>query len=149
MKSNNFGKNPLDKSLDYVSHELIKDTLYITVVSNLITNKCPKCSVKSNKVHSRYQKSFQDLPIQGKKVIIIIKNRNFFCINKECDKYTFSEEFSFIDPKAKKTRRLIDEIVRVSLNQSSLSAARYLSETTAKVKKSSICNYLKKNNKNR
>lgn len=32
----------LDKSLDYVSHELIKDTLYITVVSNLITSKCPK-----------------------------------------------------------------------------------------------------------
>ncbi len=92
----------LDKTLDYVSHELVEDTLYITVISNLENVKCPDCGVESNKVHSKYKKSFQDLPIQGKKVIIIIKNRNMFCINQDCKRYTFSEKFSFIDSKAKK-----------------------------------------------
>ncbi len=135
----------LDKSLDYVSHELMKDTLYITVKSNLESVPCPECLMESSKVHCRYKKSFQDLPIQGKKVVIIIKNRNLFCVNPECPRYTFSETFDFIDAKAKKTRRLMDEIVRVSLTQSSVSAASYLSETTADIKKSSICNYLKKN----
>ena len=76
------------------------------MISNLENVKFPDCGVESNKVHSRYKKSFQDLPIQGKKVIIIIKNRNMFCINQDCKRYTFSEKFSFIDSKAKKTIRI-------------------------------------------
>ncbi len=43
----------LDSSLGYISHELIDNTLYINVISNK-----------------------HDLPIQGKKVIILLKNRN-------------------------------------------------------------------------
>lgn len=78
-----------------------------------------------------------------------MKNRNFFCVNPECPRYTFSETFDFLDAKAKKTKRLMDEIVRISLTQSSVSAATYLSETTVDVEKSSICNYLKKNAKYR
>ncbi len=135
----------LDKSLDYVSHKLKENTLYITVISNSESVACPDCLTKSNKVHSRYKKIFQDLPIQGKKVVFIIKNRHLFCVNPKCDKHTFSETFGFITPSARKTKRLIKEIVRVSLTQSSISAARYLSEKTADIKKSSICNYLKKN----
>lgn len=65
-----------------------------------------------------------------------------FCVNKDCSKYTFSETFTFLD---KKTKRLIDEIIRVSLVQSSISASNYLSESTVEIKKSSICSYLKKN----
>ncbi len=135
----------LDECLDYISHEVIDDTLYINVKSNKESLPCPKCGVESSKVHSRYKKSFQDLPIQGKKVVIVLKNKNMFCTNPKCKKYTFSESFDFIDPKGKKTKRLIEEIIRVSLTQSSVSAAKYLSDTTVDIKKSSICNYLKKN----
>ncbi|SNS88524.1 zinc-finger of transposase IS204/IS1001/IS1096/IS1165 [Anaerovirgula multivorans] len=96
----------LDKSLDYVSHELIGDTLYINVMSNLKSVPCPDCLIQSSKVHSRYKKSFQDLPIQGKKVVIVIKNRNLFCVSTECPRYTFSETFDFIDAKSKKLNDL-------------------------------------------
>lgn len=72
-----------------------------------------------------------------------------FCVNENCKRYTFSEQFEFIDTKAKKTKRLIEEIIRVSLTQSSISSAKYLTETTVDIKKSSICNYLKKNNINK
>ena len=139
----------LDTSLEYISHELIDKTLYITVASTKKDLQCPICGTVTNKVHCRYSKSFQDLTIQGKKVIILLKNRNMFCVNKSCPKYTFSETFTFLDSKAKKTKRLIEEIIRVSLTQSSISASNYLSEGTVEIKKSSICNYLKKNNKNR
>ncbi|WP_315076406.1 transposase family protein [uncultured Clostridium sp.] len=134
----------LDRSLDYISHELIDNTIYITVASNKKELQCPICGNERNKVHSRYPKRFQDLPIQGKKVIVLLKNRNMFCVNESCDRYTFSEKFDFLDSKAKKTKRLIEEIVRVSLTQSSVSASKYLNETTVDIKKSSICNYLKK-----
>lgn len=66
-----------------------------------------------------------------------------FCINKDCSKYTFSETFTFLDAKAKKTKRVIDEVIRVSLTQSSISASAYLSESIVSIRKSSICNYLK------
>lgn len=134
----------LDSSLDYISHELIDNTLYINVISNKHDLKCPNCGTITNKVHSRYSKSFHDLPIQGKKVIILLKNRNMFCLNENCPRYTFSERFGFIDAKAKKTKRLIEEIVHVSLTQSSISASNFLSLSTVGIKKSSICNYLKK-----
>lgn len=73
----------LDESLDYISHERIDDTLYINV-NNKESLSCPICGMESGKVHSRYKKSFQDLPIQGKKVVIVLRNRNMFCINPKC-----------------------------------------------------------------
>ena len=68
----------LDKNLDYVSHEIVEDTMYIKVASNRKTFTCPHCNTESKRIHSHYIKTFQDLPIQDKKVIIILDNRKFF-----------------------------------------------------------------------
>ena len=43
-----------DENLEYVKHEVIGERITILVKS-------------SKKVHSRYERSFQDLPIQSKK----------------------------------------------------------------------------------
>ena len=69
-----------------------------------------------------------------------------FCVNWNCENYTFSETYDFIGSKEQKTQRLIDEIVMVSLTKSSLSAAKYLSENMVDIKKSSICYYFKNTN---
>jgi hypothetical protein len=98
----------------------------------------------SSQTHSTYERSFHDLPIQGKKVKIIINNRKMFCNNKDCDNKTFAERFNWLAYKSKKTQRLEDEIVRLSLNCSSIAAARFLSENTVAVGKSTVCNLLKK-----
>ena len=62
---------------------------------------------------------------------------------------TFAEKFDSIDSRSRKTKRLMEEIITISLSQSSVTAARYLQESVVDIKKSSICNYLKntKNNK--
>ncbi|CAI3237621.1 MAG: transposase family protein [Clostridium sp.] len=62
----------LEKNLDYLSHEIIDDTIYINIISNRNKCKCPYCGKFSNKVHSKYKRTFQDLPIQNKKVEIIL-----------------------------------------------------------------------------
>lgn len=41
----------LDSSLDYISHELIDNTLYINVISNKHDLKSPNCGTITNKVH--------------------------------------------------------------------------------------------------
>lgn len=56
--------------------------------------------------------------------------------------------FEFLPAKAKKTRRLEDEIINLSANVSSLTASSILSTRVAKVGKSTICNLLKKRHTN-
>lgn len=134
----------LDQNLDYVSHEIIDSTCYITVASNREEVRCPFCGCPSSKVHSTYVRTFRDLPIQGKKVTIVIRNRKMFCKNPDCNHTTFAERFDFLSNKAKKTKRLEDEIARLSINCSSIAASKILSKNVVDVGKSTICSLLKK-----
>lgn len=138
----------LDEHLEYIIHEIIGDTIFINVVSNRDTVICPYCGTPSSKVHSRYDRSFQDLPIQGKKVRVILNNRKMFCNNPDCNHTTFAESFDFLKFKAKKTKRLENEIINISMNVSSLTATDFLKESVADVGKSTICNLLKKRSTN-
>ena len=134
----------LDENLKYVSHEIIGDTIYITVESNCHELNCSYCGKPSSKVHSHYPRQFQDLPIMGKKAVILMSNRKMFCDNPDCTHKTFAERFSFLPKSARKSQRLKDEILRVALNCSSISASILLSESTVTIGKSAICNLLKK-----
>lgn len=134
----------LDKHLDYVEHDVVEDTIVIHVESNRMEVVCPYCKGVSTKAHSTYARSFQDLPIMGKKTKIVLKNRKMFCLNKDCTHTTFAETFDFLAPKGKKTKRLLDKIVDISLNVSSVNAADMLRDGIADVGKSTICNLLKK-----
>jgi transposase len=138
----------LDENLEYESHETIENTIYIYVKSTRKIVNCPYCKQSSQKVHSLYAKSFQDLPIQGKKVTIIIKNRKMFCTNPDCTHKIFAETFDCLPFKSKKTKRLDIEIINISMNVSSLVAEKLLKRSIANVGKSTICNILKKRYRN-
>ena len=111
---------------------------YTPVYGGFIENK------DTDAEESVYERSFQDLPVMGMKSRIILSNRKMFCTNPECSRTTFAEPFPFIGPKAKKSNRLIEKIVDVSLNVSSLNAADILKNGIADVEKSTICNLFKK-----
>ncbi|WP_371363025.1 hypothetical protein SRRS_43750 [Sporomusa rhizae] len=135
----------LDPNLIYIAHKIKEDKIIIQVASSRTIVLCPYCKTYSTKVHSTYQREFQDLPIMNKKVIILLNNRKMFCTNPECKHKTFAERFDFLAVNARKTERLIDNILKVSSNVSSLTAASLLSDNTATIGKSSICRLLKKN----
>jgi len=137
----------LDENLTYLEHQIIGDYIIVIVESNREEVSCPYCGNPSSRVHSTYERSFQDLPIQGKKVYINIVNRKYFCDNRDCPNTTFAESFDCLKPKAKKSERLIDEIMKVSVEVSSVSASRMLKDGVADVSKSTICDMLKKNNR--
>jgi len=134
----------LDPNLDYINYEINNDKCYITVASNRKEVICPFCGRSSSRIHSTYNRTFQDLPIQGYKVFITIRNRKMFCDNSDCKHTTFAERFDFISYKAKKTRRLEDEIVRLSINCNSVAASKDLKENVVDIGKSTVCNLLKK-----
>ena len=80
------------------------------ISSKLKNIACPYCETISSKVHSSYEREVQDLPMQNRKVVLLIKNRKMFCMNDQCKKKTFSEQHSFVDFNWKKTTRLIQNI---------------------------------------
>jgi transposase len=135
----------LDPSLNYVEHITKDKKCIITVESSHKEVTCPYCGMASSKTHSVYKKEFQDLPIQDNQVIILIRNRKMFCPNPECSNKTFSERFDFIRYKSRKTERLIEKILSISLKLSSVSASKMLKSDTATVSKSTICRLIKKN----
>ena len=137
----------LDESLNYLAHEIFDEYIIVVVESNRDEVPCPYCSKVSSRVHSTYERSFQDLPIQGKKVYISIINRKYFCDNRNCPNTTFAESFEFLKPKSKKSERLINEIMKLSTEVSSVTASRMLKDGVVDVSKSTICDMLKKNNK--
>lgn len=134
----------LEMHLVYDSHELIDNKLAIHVSSNRIAANCPYCGQPSSRIHSIYMKNFQDLPVQGNKVIIYLLNRKFFCTNPNCTHKTFSERFDCISDKSKKTKRLEQEILTISIHCSSITAAKILKRSTADISKSTICNLIQK-----
>lgn len=134
----------LSPDLDYESHEIAEDKLYIRVKSNRKEPRCPYCEKASRNVHSHYERRFSDLPIQGKKVEIVLNNRKYFCKNHNCDHKTFAESFDCLPFKGKRSKRLTEAIIEISLNVSSVTAASILRKGTADVGKSTICGLLKK-----
>jgi transposase len=137
----------LDENLNYLTHQFFDDYIVIIVESSREEAPCPYCGKTSSRVHSTYERSFQDLPIQGKKVFISIINRKYFCDNCDCLNRTFAESFDFLKPKSKKSDRLISEIMKLSTEVSSVSASRMLKDGVVDVSKSTICDMLKKNGK--
>lgn len=137
----------LDGNLAYTSHELNGDCFTIYTHSKRDEALCPYCGKASSRLHSTYSRSFQDLPIQGRKVYITISNRKFFCDNQACAHKTFAESFDCVKHKAKKSGRLLDEILKISVEVSSVNASRMLKDGVVDVSKSTICDILKKNDR--
>jgi len=133
-----------DEHLRYVSHEIVGSRIVIHVESTRTEAVCPYCGVLSDKIHSQYERTLHDLPIQGHKTCLHMKNRKYFCANEKCGHKTFAEQFSFYEPKSFRTKRLQEEILRVALTQSSVSASRYLRGSVVDIGKSAICEMLKK-----
>ena len=73
--------------------------------------RCPDCGTWSARVHSRYTRKLNDLPIGGRRVQLVVRARRFFCEASSCRRRTFAERLDgTVAPKARRTGRL-DEIV--------------------------------------
>jgi len=73
--------------------------------------KCPDCGTWSARIHSRYTRRLNDLPIGGRRAQLVVQARRFFCDASSCSRWTFAERLEgTVAPKARRTDRL-DEIV--------------------------------------
>lgn len=114
----------------------IKDNMAIFYISSKMKEvKYPYCGALSSKVHSSYEREIQDLPMQNRKVVLLVKTRKMFCSNCQCEKKTFSECHPFVENNGKKTTRLVQNILYTSTQLSSVNAAKILNANSIEVGK--------------
>jgi len=139
----------IDPSFEYIRHETESGMIRIFVKSIRQEAPCPYCGAVSSRVHSLYSRRFRDLPIQDKKVEIVIDNRKYFCENPDCDHKTFAEVFECLPKMGRRSRRLTETIMDTATNLSSIAASKTLKQRTADIGKSTICRLSKKELQNR
>jgi transposase len=75
---------------------------------------CPSCGSLAGRVHSRYMRTVDDLPMHGWRVRLRLSVRRFFCDNEDCRRCTFSESFDGVAERyARKTGRLTEALCEI------------------------------------
>ncbi|MFJ3176686.1 transposase family protein [Streptomyces roseus] len=53
--------------------------------------RCPSCGESTLRVHSTYKRRLADRPIGGRRVVLRLMVRRFFCDNAACKRRTLAE----------------------------------------------------------
>jgi transposase len=121
-------------SLDLISLHLIEEKSHYLMIyqSSPTSCPCPVCGKLSSRVHSRYTRLIQDLPVNEKSVYLQVQVRKFFCTNLFCERKVFTERFSWIEPYLRRTKRLHKVFTMLTLATNCSAAARiaHLMHTT-------------------
>ncbi len=92
------------------------DHLAIAVVSVRPSSCCPLCAQASSQIHSYYQRTLRDVPCGGRKVVLHLSVRKFFCRNPDCARKIFTERLpTFVEPWAQVTTRFFEEVQAIGL----------------------------------
>src|ERR1700722_13961657 len=70
---------------------------------------CPRCRPPSTRRHSRYFRHLQDLPVQGAAVVVKMQVSRWRCLNRECERETFTDQLpEIVCPHARRTQRIAE-----------------------------------------
>ena len=72
----------LDPAYELIQYRIKEDKVIFHIASTIAELECPFCGRKTSKVHSIYEREIQDLPMQGKKVILLVDTRKM----RDCEK---------------------------------------------------------------
>ncbi len=83
------------------------DSAAVTIRAMSVNSPCPSCGAVSNRVHSRYPRRLADLPIAGRRAVLMFQARRFRCEAVLCERRIFTERFddNILKPWARRTAR--------------------------------------------
>ena len=80
------------------------------------TAACPRCTVSSSSIHSRYQRHLTDLPWGTRAVHLQLTVRKFFCRNPTCARRIFTERLpNLVAASRRHTQRLVTALGAIGL----------------------------------
>ncbi len=108
------GLFPEDTCLQVMHMEMTWEEINLVVASTQSEGRCPLCGEPTSRVHSRYERMLQDLPLSGRRVQISLHVRRFFCANTSCPRQIFAERLpAFTEAFARRTNRLRDALLEI------------------------------------
>jgi transposase len=85
------------------------DAITVHAESTAAHSNCPQCGTHAARIHSRYTRTIKDLPIQGKRVVLLVTTRRFFCDQRHCPRTLFCEQLSELATKHARATGLLSE----------------------------------------
>ncbi len=95
------------KSLTIEHLTIDPDCVTLAVVVRRRSARCPLCGSRSRRVQSRYHRTLADLPISGRRVVLIVQVRRFRCPTATCLRQIFAERLpDLVAPFARRSQPL-------------------------------------------
>jgi len=105
---------PEDTCLQVMHIAMTSEEVTLVVTSTQPQGCCPLCGEPASRVHSRYERTLQDLPLSGRRVRLALHVRRFFCANSSCPRRIFAERLpTLTEAFARRTNRLRDALLDI------------------------------------
>jgi transposase len=102
-----------------------QESVVLQLTATAPTASCPRCTVPSSSVHSRYGRHVTDLPWGALAVRLHLIVRKFICRNASCARRIFTERLpEFVTTYARKTTRLITTLRAIGVTLGGNAGAR-------------------------
>ena len=88
--------------------EIDEDHVVVSVRAGSKAGVCPSCGACSHRIQSQYWRQAADLPMAGRRVVLRIMVRRFWCDAVLCGQRIFAERFGdgVLAPLSRRTERL-------------------------------------------
>src|SRR5205823_13493840 len=134
---------PLPEGLVLGRVEIGEAQLTVEVISTQSCARCPGCGTLSDAVHCQYQRTVHDVPCGGRRVVLRLKVRKFFCRVPTCPRKVFAERLpDLVQPWARISNRLLQELQALGLAASAQVNERLAPRLGMKVKAPTLLRYL-------
>jgi len=105
--------------------EQIGATVWMWAHTRAVEAVCPGCGQVSGRVHSRYERRVADAAVAGRRVVIRLRVRRFFCIETGCQAKTFAEQVpGLTQPYGRRTLLLRSMLEAIGLAVAGRAGAR-------------------------
>ena len=102
---------PLPEGMIIGQVEITKAHLMVEVISTQPCAGCPGCGSPSEHVHSQHQRTVHDVPCGGRRIVLRLSVRKFFCRVPTCPRKVFAERLpDLVQPWARVSNRLLEEL---------------------------------------
>jgi transposase len=124
--------------------ELSDSQLTVEVISTQPFSRCPGCGNPSDHVHSQYQRTVHDVPCGGRRIVLRLCVRKFFCRQPTCPRKVFAERLpDLVQPWARVTNRLLEEVKALGLATSAQVSERLAPRLGMQVKAPTLLRYVR------
>ncbi|BBJ37550.1 hypothetical protein SSPO_002680 [Streptomyces antimycoticus] len=99
-----------------LSVDMNNEAIRIEARSTTSGAACPECGSRSNRMHSSYLRFPADVPSAGRRVVLCLRVRRFFCPDSSCGRRTFVEQLPGLTRRHSRwTERLRSTLAAVGL----------------------------------